>query len=125
MAGRTSYHLHTIILGCIIFSQYTSICVRVVTTDDDNGFDIQFADNLKPFLKLFHLLQLCTARTYHIETACITVFIYNVLGQLHIIMVYESAGAENETIKPVFGIQLLYLIEKTCYHIMAAGSLSA
>ena len=57
---RATNNLYTILLSCIVFSQHTSISIRVVTTNDYNSLDIQLTKNFKTLLKLFFLLKLCS-----------------------------------------------------------------
>ena len=116
--------MYTIVLGSIVLSQYTGVGVRVVTTNDDNSLDVQLADNLKTLLKLIHLLQLCTTRAYHVETARIAILVNDVSSQLHIIMVYQSARTQDETVQTVLRVQLLNLIVQTGNHIVTTRSLT-
>ena len=58
---RTPDNLYTAILRSIILSQYAGICIRIVTTDNDQCFDIQFFQDFQSFFKLFLFLQFGTA----------------------------------------------------------------
>ena len=89
---RATDYLYTILLGGIVFSQNTSVCVRVVTTNDNQCFDTEFLDNLKSFFKLIFLFQFRPTGTDNIETTSVTIFIDDVSSQLHIVMVYQPTG---------------------------------
>ena len=121
---RTTDHLNTVVLSCIVLSQHTGIGVRVVTTDDHDGFDIELADDLQTLLKLIDLLQLRTSGTDHIKTSGVTVFIDDLLGEFHVVMVYQTTRTEDETIETVLRIQLLDLVEKTGNNVVTARSLT-
>ena len=57
---RTADNLYAAILGSIILSQYAGICIRVVTTDDNQRFNVQFFQDFQTFFKLLFFFQLCT-----------------------------------------------------------------
>ena len=44
---RTTDYLHTVLLSSVVLSQYAGICIRVITTDDNQCFDAQFLDNFQ------------------------------------------------------------------------------
>ena len=122
---RTTDYLYTIVLGCIIFGQYAGIGIRVVTTDNNQSFDIQFFQDLISFFELIFLLQLGTTRSDDIKTTGVTIFINNISCQLHIIMVYQTARAKDEAIKTAVFVQFLNTVEQTGNHVMSTRSLSA
>ena len=95
---RATDYLYTVLLGSIVFSQHTSVCIRVITTDDNQCFDAQFFDDLKSLFKLSFSFQLRTSRTDDIETTCVTVFVNDVSSQFHIVVVYQTARTQNKTI---------------------------
>ena len=122
---RTTDHLHTILLGSIVLSQHTSVGVRVVTTDNHDSLDVELADDLQTLLELIDLLQLCTARADHVETASVAILVDNLWSQLHIVMINQTTRAEDETEETVLRVELLDLIEQTGNHVMTARSLTA
>ena len=117
---RTAYHLNARILGLIIFSQHGSIGVRVVTSHDDQRFDIQFAHDFQSFFKLFFLLKLGSACSDDVKPACIAIFIYHLCRQLLIFMIDQSARSQNEAKQTAILIILLQTIKQTGNHIMSA-----
>ena len=119
-----TYYLHAIILGSIVFSQYASISVGVIATDDNQCLDAEFFQDFITFLKLFFLFQLGTARTDDVKTTRIAVFINDVSSQFHIIMVNQAARTQNKAIQFAVFVQLLDTVENTGNHIVTARSLS-
>ncbi len=121
---RTANHLYAILLGCIVFCQYTCIGIGVVAANDDNGFDVELADDFKTFLKLFNLLQFGSSGTNHVETARVAIFVNDIGCQFHIVMIDQTAGTQDEAKQAIGWIQLLDGIEKTCNHVVATRSLT-
>ena len=121
---RTTDNLNTAVLRSIVFCQYTSVCVWVITTDNYQCLDAQFLDDFQTFIKLFYLFQFGTSRTDDIETTGIAVFVDNIGSQFHIIMVYQTTGAQNETIQFAVLVQCFDTVEQTGNNIVSAGSLS-
>ena len=120
-----AYHLHAAVLGSIILGQHTGVGVGVVAADDDDGLDVELAYNLETLLKLAFLLQLGAAASYHVETAGVAVFVYQFGSKFHIVVVHQSAGAQDEAIDAVFGVKTLHGVEKSANHVVAAGGLTA
>ena len=58
---RTTDNLHTAILGSIVLGQHAGICIRVVTTNNNQRLDVQFFQNFQTFFKLVFFFQLSTA----------------------------------------------------------------
>ena len=111
-------------MGGIVLSQHTGIGVRVVTTDDHDGLDVELTDDLQTLLKLIHLLQLRTTGTDHVETTGVTILVDDLRSQFHIVMVYETTRAEDETVETVLRVEFLDLVEQTRNHVMTARSLT-
>ena len=122
---RAADHLHAILLGCIVLGKNAGVGVGVIATDDHESLDIQLAQDLDAFLKLLHLLQLRTAGTDDVETAGVTVFINDVGCQLHIVVVNETAGAEDEAVELGIGVDALDAVEETADDVVSARSLTA
>ena len=57
---RATNYLYTVFLSSIVFSQHTSICIRIITTNDNQCFNAQFFDNFKSFFKLAFSFQFRT-----------------------------------------------------------------
>ena len=70
---RAADYLYAVLLGCVVLSEYTSICVRVVATDDNESLDAEFAENLNTLLELLFLLELSTSRADDVETTGIAI----------------------------------------------------
>ena len=121
---RTSDYLNAILLSSVVLCKYTSIGVRVVTTDDYESLDTKFAKNLDTLLKLVFLLQLSTARADDIKTTSIAVLVHDFRSNLHVVVIYETTRTENETIKFVSWVESLYTIEKTRNHVVTTRSLT-
>ena len=96
--GATNY-LNAILLGSIVLSQNTCICIRVITTDNNQCFDTEFTQNLNSALKLSFLLKLCTTRTYNVETTSVTIFVYKSISKLDVLMINQTARTHKETIQ--------------------------
>ena len=122
---RTSDNLHTAFLGCVIFSQDTSVRIGVVATDDDNGFNSQFLDDFKSFFELFLFFEFGTSGTDHVKTARIAILVYDVSRQFHIFVVHQSAGTQNKAIQLAFRVQSFNTVEQSANDIMPAGSLAS
>ena len=110
-------------LGCGLWGSMEEL-VGVITTDNYQCLDAQFLDDFQTFIKLFYLFQFGTSRTDDIETTGIAVFVDNIGSQFHIIMVYQTTGAQNETIQFAVLVQCFDTVEQTGNNIMSAGSLS-
>ena len=110
---RTTDYLYATILGCIIFCQYASVSVRVITTDDYQCLNAQFFDDFQTFIKLFFFFQFGTSRTDDIETTRIAVFVNDISSKLHIVMVNQTTGAQNETKQLAVFVQRLDTVEQT------------
>ena len=95
---RATDYLYTILLSSIVFSQYTSICIRVVPTNNNQCLDAQLFDDFKSFFKLAFSFQLRTSGTDDIETTCVTVFVDDISSQLHIVVIYQTTRTQNKTI---------------------------
>jgi len=95
---RATDYLYTVVLSCIVFSQYTSVCVRVVTTNDNQCFDAKFFDDFISLFELAFCFQFRTSGTDDIETTCVTVFVDNISSQFHIIVIYQTTRTQNKTI---------------------------
>ena len=108
---RAADDLYAVLLGSIILCQYTGVGVGVVTADDDNGFDVQLADNFKSFLELVFLFQLGSAGTDHVKAARIAVRLKVVCCDFHIVVVNKPARSHEETIETVLRVQLFDFVE--------------
>ena len=117
--------LHAIVLGSIVLGQDAGVGVGVVAADDDDSLDVELADDLQALLKLLDFLQLGAARANHVEAAGIAVFIDDLLRQLHVVVIHQTARAEDEAIETVLGVQLLHGVEQTGDDIVATRSLTA
>ena len=89
---RTTDYLYATILGCIIFCQYASVGVRVITTDDYQCLAAQFCDDFQ---------------------TRIAVFVNDISSKLHIVMVNQTTGAQNETKQLAVFVQRLDTVEQT------------
>ena len=101
---RAADYLYASTDRSIVFCEYASVGVRVVTTDDYESLDVESLKDFETFVKLILLLQLSTARADDVETTSVTVFVNDFCGELHVVVLYETARTENETIKLVFRI---------------------
>ena len=122
---RTADNLHTAFLGCVIFSQDTSVRIRVVATDDDNGFNTQFLDDFKSLFELFLFFEFGTSGTDHVKTARIAILVYDVSRQFYIFVVHQSTGTQNKAIQLAFRVQSFNAVEQAANDIMPAGSLAS
>ena len=117
--------MHTIVLRSIVFGQHASVGVRIVATDNDNGLDVELTDNLEAFFELLLFLELRTPGANHVEAASVTVFVNNLLGQLHVVMLHQTARPHQETVNAVSGVELLHGVEEARNHVMTARSLAS
>ena len=81
-------NLYAVILGCIIFGQDACVGVRVVATDNNDGLNVQLADNLQAFFKLLGRFQFCTSATNHVETAGVAILVNEIGRYLNVLVVY-------------------------------------
>ena len=116
--------LHAILLGCVVFSQYAGVGVGVVATDDDQCLDVQFAQDFDTLLELSFLLQLGASAAYDVEATGVAVLINDLGGEFHIVVVYESARAEDEAVELRGRIDALHAVEEAAYDVVAARSLT-
>lgn len=119
---RAADNLDTIVLGSIVLSEHASICIGVVTTDDDHSLDVELAQNLKTLLKLVYLLQLGTAGTDHVEATGVAIIINKLRSQLHILMIDKATRAHQEAVDLVLWVHLLHSVEDTADDIVTARS---
>ena len=122
--GATDYP-NAILLGSIVLSENAGVGVRVVTTDDNECLDTELTENLDTLLKLVFLLQLCTARTDDIETTSVTVLVHELVSNLHIVVINETARTEDEAIELVSWVERLHTVEETRDHVVTARSPTA
>ena len=122
---RTTDYLNAILLSSIVLSKYTSIGVRVITTDDNERLDTEFTENLDTLLKLVFLLQLGTARTDDIETTSVAVLVHELRSNLHILVINETTRTEDEAIELVSWVERLHAVEETRDNVVTARSLTA
>ena len=118
-------NLYAIVLGCIIFGQNTCVGVRIITTDNNDSFDIELANNLQALLKLLGCFKFSTSATNHVKATGVTIFFNEVGGYLYVIVVNKSTRSHKETIKAVVGVKAFHFVEQARNHIMTAWCLSA
>ena len=80
----------------IIFGQHGRVRVRVVAADDDERRDAQLLEDLQPLVELFASLELRAPGADHVEAARVAVFVDDVGRQLHVFMLHQSAGPQDE-----------------------------
>ena len=78
----------------VVFSQNGSICVRVVATDNDEGFDAELLYYFKTFVELFFFFEFCSAGADDVETACVAIFVDDVGCQFDVFMIDKSVRSE-------------------------------
>jgi len=121
----TADDLNAIIVGSIILCQHAGIGIGVVSTDDDQGLDVELLQNLAALLKLVGFFQLGTARSDHVKTTGIAVLV-NIFGsKLNVFVIDQSARTHEESVNLVVGVLTLHSIENTANHIVSARSLTA
>ena len=118
-------NLYAVILGCIIFGQYACVGVRVVAADNNDGLNVQLADNIQALFKLLGCFQFRTSATNHVETAGVAILVNEVGRYFYVIVVYKSARTHKETVKAVIGVQAFHLVEQARNHVVTARCLSA
>ena len=82
-------------------------------------------DDFVAFLKLVDLLKFCAPAGNHIDAARIAVFIDDVGGEFHIIVVNETTGTHQESIEFVLGIEFFDGIKEAADDVVSAGGLSS
>ena len=121
----TTDNLYAVILGCIIFGQDACVGVRVVAADNNDGLNVQLADNLQALFKLLGCFQFRTSATNHVETAGVAILVNEVGRYFNVIVVYKSARTHKETVKAIIGVQAFHLVEQARNHVMSTWCLSA
>ena len=109
----------------VIFGQHGRVRVRVVAADDDERRDAQLLEDLQPLVELFASLELRAPGADHVEAARVAVFVDDVGRQLHVFMLHQSAGAEDEAEETRLGISRLESVEEAGDHVVSARGLSA
>ena len=117
--------LYAILLGGIVLSEDAGVGVAVVATDDDECLDVQLAQDLDTLLELLHLLQLRAAGADDVEATGVAVFVDDVSSELHVLMIHEAAGAEDEAVELGGGVDALDTVEEAADNVVTARSLTA
>ena len=118
-------HLHAGVLGGEVFGEHASVGVRVVTTDDHNGVDAEFADDFETLFELCLFFELRTTRTDHVETTGVAVFVDEGVGHFKILVINKTAGTHEEAVELRSGVLLFETVIETANHVVTAGSLTA
>ena len=121
----TTDHLHAVVLGGIIFGQDASVGIGVVAADDDDGPNVELADNFEPFFKLFGRFELGASATDHVKSTGVAIVVEEVGRNFDIVVIHESAGPHEESVQTVVGVEPFHLVEESGDDVMSAGSLSA
>ena len=121
----TTYHLHSVLLGSIVFGQDAGVGVRVVAADYHEGLDAELAEDLDTALELGFLLQLCPSGADDVESAGIAVLVDEGIREFHVLVVNQAARSHEEAVKLAFGVQRLHAVVESAYYVVASGSLSA
>ena len=101
------------------------IVIGVVAADDDQSLDVELLQDLETGVELLGLLQLGTAGTDDVETACVAVFVDDIGSEFDVFVVNETAGAHEETVEAAVAVDFLDAVEEAADHIVSAGNLSA
>ena len=120
----TADHLYPILLGCIVFGQHTGVGVGVVATDDDECLDVQLAQNLDALLELVFFFQLGASRTDDVETTRVAVLIHQLRSDFHVVVVNQTARAEDEAVEFVGWVERLHTVEQTRNDVVTTRSLT-
>ena len=99
---RAADYLNTCVVSCEIFSQNCSVCIGVITTDDDDSCDAMLLADFCSYCKLVFAFKLCSAGTDNIESACVSVCIDVFIIEDQIVVIKKSAWTILETIQNVF-----------------------
>ena len=94
--------LYAVLPSRVVLSEYTSVCVRVVATGDNESLDAEFAENLNTLLELFFLLELSTSRADDVETTGIAILVHELRCDLYVVVVNETARTEDEAVEGLF-----------------------
>ena len=108
-----------------VLSESSCVCVGVVTADDDDSCEAVLLSIVCNSLELLNCLELCSAGTDDIESACVPVCVDELVVELYIIILKKSVRTALESEKNVLGICSLKCVIKTGDDIVSARSLSA
>ena len=81
--------------------------------------------NLFADCKLLFCLKLCSSALNHVKSACVAVFIDNLVIKNNVLVFKDAAGTAAETVECIGRVGLLKSIVKTADNIVSAGCLSA
>ena len=101
---RASDNLYAGVVCCEVLSQNCSICIGIVTTDDNNCSDAVLLANFSCYLELLLGLELCSAGTDDVETAGVAELIDVFVVEDQIFVLDQSARAALESVKDVLRV---------------------
>ena len=122
---RAADNLYAGVVCCKVLSQNCCIGIGIVAADDNNCGYAMLLANLGNDSELLLSLQLGTAGTDDIESAGISVCVNELIVELYIIIVDQSAGAALETVQYVLLVGSLQCVVETADNVVSARSLSA
>ena len=107
--GAADY-LHTRIDALVVLGENGS--VGVIAADDYEGSDAEFFENFKTRVELLHGFELCASGADDVEAARVAVLVDDGSGKFYVFMVYETAGAHEETIEVTVAMYFLDAVKK-------------
>ena len=122
--GHTD-NLHAGIMSLVVFGQNGGIGVAVITTDDYQSRDFEFAQNLQTGLKLFRLFKLGAARADNIKATSIAVLFNHVACDFNVAMLDKTVRSAQEAVQTAVLVQRLDAVIETADHVVTTGCLSA
>ncbi len=122
---RATDNLNACVLSCHILSEYCSVCIGVVTADDNDSIEPVLLSYFLNDSELLFCLELCSAGTDDIESARVPVRVDEVIRKLYIGIIEKSGRAALESEEDIVLVCCLKSIIKTGDNIVSAGSLSA
>ena len=117
--------LDACVLCSHVLSESSSVCVGVVAADDNDSGKAVLLSICCNCLELLYCLELGSAGTDDVETACVPVCIDELVVELNIIVLEKSVRSLLEAEELVLRVCSLKSVIKTGNNIVSARSLSA
>ena len=117
--------LDACVLCSHVFSESSSVCVGIVAADDhDSGETVLFCI-FSNSVELLFCLELCSAGTDDVETACVSVCVDELVVELYIVVLKKSVRSLLEAEELILRICSLKSVIKTGDDVVSARSLTA
>ena len=112
-------------MSCKIFSQNSSVCIRVITTDDYDSSDAVLLAHALGNGELLLGFQLGSAGADDVKSAGVAVLVDVCVVKDHVVVFQQTAGAALKAVEDILLVAGLQRVIQAANHVVAAGSLTA